>query len=80
MNADGQLYSCWESAGREGWDVGDIDSGYLPAEAIQPRWVACDFDIKSHGTDEQTREFFARIDAATLDSMYAYDQTLLRTG
>lgn len=71
INADGQLYSCWETAGRDEWSVGDITSGYLPPDKIRPRWVACGYDIKSHGTSEQARAFFDRVDAAALDSMYA---------
>jgi uncharacterized protein len=70
VNADGTLYSCWESAGKDGWEVGDIHSGYLPDEVIAPRWVACDYDIR---TDEATKHALARVrdevDAALLDLM-----------
>lgn len=71
VNADGQLYSCWENAGREGWDIGDVVNGYRPTPDIQDKWVACDFEIKSHGTQEATRLFFEEIDAAVLDDTYA---------
>ncbi|TDC85046.1 radical SAM protein [Micromonospora sp. KC606] len=71
INADGHLYSCWETAGREGWSVGDVTDGYLPAETIRSRWVPCDYDILPHGSDEQAREFFDRVDATALDGMYA---------
>ncbi|MFF9639211.1 hypothetical protein ACF1D2_32110 [Streptomyces bacillaris] len=50
VNADGQLYSCWGNAGREGRDIGDVVNGYRPTPDIQDKWVACDFEIKSHGT------------------------------
>lgn len=70
INADGTLYSSWETVGREDWIVGDITNGYLPHEIIRPRWVTCNYDSKAHGTNEQTRQFFDRIDAAALDSMY----------
>ncbi|MEU7819710.1 radical SAM protein [Catellatospora sp. NPDC049133] len=71
VNADGRLYSCWETAGRdEAWVVGDVSTGFLPDDVIRDRWVACDFDIKSHGSHEQTRKFFDRVDAAALDAMY----------
>lgn len=36
INADGTLYSCWETAGRDGWAVGDIVNGYAAEEAIRP--------------------------------------------
>ncbi|WP_327389393.1 radical SAM protein [Streptomyces microflavus] len=70
INADGQLYSCWENAGREGWDVGSVSHGYRSADEIRSRWVACDFDVKSHGSKEDTRSFFDRLDATALDAMY----------
>jgi uncharacterized protein len=71
INADGRLYSCWETAGRDGWSVGDVDGGYLPAETIRSRWVPCDYDAKPHGTHWETRAFFDRVDAAALDAMHA---------
>ncbi|MEU3975249.1 hypothetical protein [Streptomyces bacillaris] len=71
VNADGQPYSCWENAGREGRDTGDVANGYRPAPDIQDKWVACDFEIKSHGTQEATRLFFEEVDAAVLDDTYA---------
>jgi uncharacterized protein len=69
INADGVLYSCWENAGRPGWEVGTVDDGYAPDEEIRGRWVACDFDAKPHANPEQTRRFFDRVDAALLDDM-----------
>lgn len=39
VNADGALFSCWESAGRRGYAVGTVTGGYddYPAE----RWIRC---------------------------------------
>ena len=77
VNADGKLYSCWETAGRDDqWIVGDVSTGFLPDDQIGDRWVACDFDIKSHGTDQQTRRFFDQVDAAALDAMYASGRSI----
>jgi uncharacterized protein len=67
INADGDLYSCWENAGREGWSVGNVVDGYVSDPSLSLKWVACDFDIKPHGSAEATREFLDRVDAAALD-------------
>lgn len=69
INADGVLYSCWENAGRPGWEVGTVDKGYEPDARIRDRWVACDFDSKPHANAGQTKRFFDRVDAALLDDM-----------
>jgi|GEM_PF-2387641 len=39
INADGTLYSCWETIGKAGYEVGSIDDGYgaYPPE----KWVSC---------------------------------------
>jgi uncharacterized protein len=39
VNADGTLFSCWESAGRPGYSVGTVAGGYddYPKE----RWITC---------------------------------------
>ncbi|MFE9534707.1 radical SAM protein [Streptomyces sp. NPDC006691] len=71
VNADGTLYSCWESAGKEGWEVGDARSGYLADEVIAPRWVACDYDVRltPEAALAETR-IGDEVDAALLDLMY----------
>src|SRR5215472_2532739 len=43
VNADGTLYSCWESAGKPGYEVGTISDGYAPADVVGPRWVSCGY-------------------------------------
>ncbi|MBD8537515.1 radical SAM protein [Frigoribacterium sp. CFBP 8751] len=70
VNADGLLYSSWETAGRAEWAVGTLSDGYRPTEELDDLWVACDFDIAEHGTTEETRGFFDRVDGAALDDMY----------
>jgi uncharacterized protein len=69
INADGKLYSCWETAGRDDWGVGHVETGYLCPEQMAPRWVACDYDIKSHGLPVEVRRFYDRVDGAILDQM-----------
>lgn len=70
VNADGTLYSCWENAGRPEWAVGHVRRGYLPRAALESRWVACDYDVKSHGTPAQTRAFYDRVNAHILERTY----------
>lgn len=70
INADGVLYSCWESAGRPGWEVGTVNDGYHPDEVIRDRWVSCAFDAKPHAAPERTKRFFDQVDAALLDDLY----------
>lgn len=72
VNADGALYSCWENAGRTEWQVGNVADGYEATDTVLSRWVACDFDTKSHGTGEATRRFFDHLDAAALDDQYEF--------
>lgn len=73
INADGDLYSCWENAGREGWSVGNVVDGYVSDPSLSLKWVACDFDTKPHGSAEATREFVDRVDAASLDDQLEAD-------
>ncbi|AOG27888.1 hypothetical protein BFS79_04400 [Cutibacterium avidum] len=42
LTADGNLYSCWDSAGQPGWEVGNVDTGFVCSDA-DPRWVQCGF-------------------------------------
>jgi uncharacterized protein len=71
VNADGDLYSCWENAGRSGWAVGSVVDGYTSDSSLQEKWVACDFEIKPHGSVEATRQFLDYVDAAALDDQFA---------
>lgn len=71
VNADGTLYSCWESIGKQGYEVGTIGDGYAPDEAIRPRWVSCGYEAaRANGTagDDVYR---GAVDAAILDWLYA---------
>ncbi|CAM5562361.1 4Fe-4S cluster-binding domain-containing protein (plasmid) [Streptomyces viridifaciens] len=62
VSADGTLYSCWETAGKPEWTVGNISDGYLPEQKIKDRWVACDAAPKPHGTKEQRKNFYDTVD------------------
>ena len=67
VNADGTLASCWETAGKPGWEVGTVTSGYLPADQSRNRWISCG-DGRSVIDDDATVEAFENaVDAAYLD-------------
>lgn len=46
VSADGRLYSCWDSAGQAGFEVGDLDTGYAPDTEITDRWVSCGYQAE----------------------------------
>jgi uncharacterized protein len=70
INADGTLYSCWQSAGKAGWDVGTIDSGYVDVAAVQDRWVTCGYEYRQE--DEGVVSAFQdSVDSRILDYLYA---------
>ncbi|MXG30429.1 radical SAM protein [Streptomyces sp. YIM 132580] len=75
VNADGTLYSCWETAGRPEWSVGNLIDGYLPDETINDKWVACDYAAKSHGAPETTRRFYDQVDCHILDRTHRASTT-----
>jgi uncharacterized protein len=67
VNADGTLSSCWDTAGKPGWEVGTVTGGYLPPAQTRPRWVACD-DAYQYGDDGRAlRSFQDTVDADLLD-------------
>ncbi|MFE5791417.1 radical SAM protein [Streptomyces sp. NPDC056503] len=39
VNADGTLYSCWETIGKPGYEVGTLDEGYT--DYPEHAWVSC---------------------------------------
>ncbi|MDI1462213.1 radical SAM protein [Catellatospora sp. KI3] len=76
VNADGTLYSCWETAGRPEWAVGTVTEGYLPDADINDRWVACDYAAASHGDNAEVRKFYDRVDAYILDRTHRPQRAL----
>ncbi|MGE5830889.1 MAG: radical SAM protein [Micromonosporaceae bacterium] len=70
VNADGTLYSCWSSAGKPGWEVGRADTGYLPADQVDGRWVSCDY-VDRRADAAATTEFRDALDARVLDFLHA---------
>ena len=72
VNADGVLSSCWETAGKPGWEVGSVRTGYLPSARTRDRWVACG-DLYRYSEDGAALASFRdTVDAALLDYL---DQT-----
>lgn len=70
VNADGTLYSCWESAGKPGWEVGTTESGYLPADQTDSRWVACGYEHVGKDASALAR-FQDAVDGRVLDYLYS---------
>jgi uncharacterized protein len=71
VNADGTLYSCWESAGKQGYEVGTIAAGYASAEVIRPRWVSCGYGATNGPDSAATGAYRDAVDATILDWLYA---------
>jgi uncharacterized protein len=69
VDADGTLYSCWQSAGKPGFKVGTVDDGYLDVAQIKERWVTCGYEY-AHGARETVTDFQDRVDGATLDYLH----------
>ncbi|MFF0292761.1 radical SAM protein [Kitasatospora sp. NPDC004614] len=70
VNADGTLYSCWQSAGKDGFEVGTLDDGYLTADRVSDRWVQCGYEYDQAPT-EVVADFHDRVDGQVLDYLYA---------
>jgi uncharacterized protein len=69
VNADGTLYSCWESAGKPGWEVGSTETGYLPSEVTDPHWVACGYQARAEDPAAAAR-FQDAVDGQILDYLH----------
>ena len=76
VNADGTLYSCWETSGRPGYEVGSIDQGYLSDEATDGRWLTCDENFQSEVESSMIAAFNDTVDAALLDDLSAAGRRL----
>jgi uncharacterized protein len=65
INADGTLFSCWESVGRPGYEVGTVAGGYT--DYTPDQWVTCGRFADSTDTPHATTSFQDDIDAKVLD-------------
>ncbi|MFG1901161.1 radical SAM protein [Micromonospora carbonacea] len=69
VNADGTLYSSWQSAGKKDLAVGAVDTGYLDVHQVAGRWVTCGYEYAQ--ADPAVADTFAdRVDARVLDHLY----------
>ncbi|EST34387.1 radical SAM protein [Streptomyces roseochromogenus] len=70
VNADGTLFSSWQSAGKRGMEVGHIDHGYLDPATVPDRWVTCGYDYE-HADAEVMARFQDNVDGRILDYLHA---------
>jgi uncharacterized protein len=80
VNADGSLASCWETAGKPGWQVGTVTTGYRPFEQIQDRWISCEDSYQYSDDEKAVTTFRDAVDAAFLDYLYETDRLQSLTG
>jgi uncharacterized protein len=78
IDPSGDLYSCWETAGRDEFRVGSIGSGYFDPEVIATRWRACGAGATDLWLDELDRQIEDAVDVCTLDWLRARGR--LRSG
>jgi uncharacterized protein len=69
VNADGVLASCWETAGKPGWEVGTTRTGYLPHTRTADRWLSCGDMYRSDEGSDVLATFQDTVDAALLDHL-----------
>jgi uncharacterized protein len=70
VNADGTLYSCWQSAGKPEMQVGTVHSGYLDVTDVADRWVTCGYEYQQ-ADSELVSTFQDRVDGRVLDYLRA---------
>ena len=69
VNADGTLFSCWQSAGKRNFEVGTIDAGYVDPAAVPDRWVTCGYEY-DQARPEAVAAFEDSVDSGLLDYLY----------
>lgn len=67
VSADGTLSSCWETAGKPGWQVGTAAAGYLPSEETRDRWISCADMYHYEDDDQKVRDWRDEVDATFLE-------------
>lgn len=70
INADGTLYSSWQSAGKRGWEVGTVGTGYLDVDDVKDRWVTCGYEY-AQSDSTVVAGFEDRVDGRILDYLHA---------
>ncbi|MFF4342870.1 radical SAM protein [Kitasatospora sp. NPDC001540] len=70
INADGTLYSCWETIGKPGYEVGDIDGGYRSYP--QDRWVSCGEFAERSTTRAASQAFEDALSVGLLELLRAH--------
>ncbi|MFH9829380.1 radical SAM protein [Streptomyces bobili] len=70
VNADGTLFSCWQSAGKRGFEVGTVDTGYADSALEPGRWVSCGYEY-DQPDPLAAEELQDTVDGAVLDHLYA---------
>lgn len=79
VNADGTLSSCWETAGKPGWQVGTVRDGYLPRERTEGKWISCEEFYQYDDELSALTRFQDTVDAALLDYLSATGRLGRRT-
>jgi uncharacterized protein len=69
VNADGKLYSCWQSAGKPGFDVGTVDEGYRCFSEVREHWVRCGYEYRQTNPTV-AGEFLDQVDGQLLDYLH----------
>jgi|GEM_PF-6167682 len=70
ISADGDLYSCWDSAGQVGYRVGDVVDGYSQTAECAKRWVQCGYQNPCHDAESQAwDEVMRRVEPVVLHAL-----------
>jgi uncharacterized protein len=75
VNSDGKLYSCWQSAGKVGFEVGDVENGFDTLAETRDRWVSCGYEFRQQNR-ELSEGFHDEVDGRFLD--YLHENGLLQ--
>lgn len=68
INADGQIYSCWDAVGRSALSLGDVKQGYVSEEECTARWVRCGFAVSEQS---DRRPFWQHVNDYIIDLLIA---------
>jgi uncharacterized protein len=75
VNSDGKLYSCWQSAGKVGFEVGDVENGFDTLTETRDRWVSCGYEFRQQNRG-LFEDFHDEVDGRFLD--YLHENGLLQ--